>query len=148
MEYSVSLCIILYILAATACRTKVTIKLKAAFRTPLDAELYYQGRLAERPIQPPKSTKTATFSTSVQTEPEPPDVCKQLKSLLSTISGENQLSVLNELLQSIALSQLPTVSIPNDFLAQSLSCMQRLKAAGKYNILYGVARGFGTMRED
>lgn len=99
----------------------------------------------EDPV-PPVEPETCTVS--VQTEPYHQFLTDSFKLRLSTMSTDDQLSTVNELFQFIAARQDPAVSIPSDFLAQSLSCMQRLKVAMRYNILYGVARGYGTMCED
>ena len=40
------------------------------------------------------------------------------------------------------------LSIPVDYIKLSLRGMQRLKDAGRFNVIYGLAKGLGTDRPD
>ena len=40
------------------------------------------------------------------------------------------------------------IAIPNDFLCLAVKAMHRLKNVGRTNVLYSIAKGIGTPRED
>ena len=59
-----------------------------------------------------------------------------------------QIEVISNMYNTYASSSYPGLSVPSDFLELSLKAMSRLQDSSKSNILYGLARGFGTLRED
>ena len=59
------------------------------------------------------------------------------------LSNEEQIELLGDLFCSLA-SQMCGVSVPADFIKLSLHGMQRLQCAGRLNVLYLLAKGFGT----
>ena len=40
------------------------------------------------------------------------------------------------------------ISVPDDFLVLSVGAMKHLQLCGRSNIVYGIAKEFGTMRQD
>lgn len=61
---------------------------------------------------------------------------------------EEQVSAINQVLQIVAARSFPVVAVPDDFLRLCLKAMERLKEVGRFNVVYGLVRGLGTMRED
>ena len=62
------------------------------------------------------------------------------------MDAEQQLSFLSDVFTSIAESE--QLSVPSDFLHMSLQAMKQLQSSGRSNMLYGLAVGLGTKRED
>ena len=60
---------------------------------------------------------------------------------------EEQLDLIIDVL-TLSASQQYGLSIPVDFIKLSLRGMQRLKDAGRFNVIYGLAKGLGTDRPD
>jgi hypothetical protein len=75
---------------------------------------------------------------SSQTDSSSGDIVTQTKSLLETVSEEEQG-------QFIAP---PNVNVPLEFVSHALACMKTLKEAGRFNILAGLAKALGTKRAD
>ena len=80
---------------------------------------------------------------SIHTE----DTMATFKSKFYTLTSNDQLEVLNELLSSHAAMQYNLI-IPEDYLQLSLKRMKHLEEVGKSNVLYELAKGLGTMRDD
>ena len=40
------------------------------------------------------------------------------------------------------------MSVPSDYLSLSIKAMRNLKAAGRLNVVYGLAKALGTKRDD
>lgn len=74
------------------------------------------------------------------------DTLQSLSSQLRRMDAEQQLSFLSDVFTSIAESE--QLSIPSDFLHMSLQAMKQLQSSGRSNMLYGLAVGLGTKRED
>ena len=80
---------------------------------------------------------------SIHTE----DTMATFKSKFYTLTSNDQLEVLNELLSSHAAMQYNLI-IPENYLQLSLKGMKHLEEVGKINVLYELAKGLGTMRDD
>ena len=63
------------------------------------------------------------------------------------MSREEQMSLLCQFFTHHCVTA-HDVDVPNDFLRLSVCAMQNLVAQGKLNVLYELAKGFGTMRPD
>ena len=50
------------------------------------------------------------------------------------------------LLMDVARKHCLGIVIPENFISKSISAMQNLRANDRYNILYGLAVGLGTMQ--
>ena len=66
---------------------------------------------------------------------------------IASLSGEEQVDLISELL-TLCASQQYGLSVPVDFIKLSLRGMQRLNDAGRFNVIYGLAKGLGTDRPD
>ena len=62
-------------------------------------------------------------------------ISTQMKTLLGTLPQSEQAHVVCDLMQSLAP---PAVTVPPEFIVQSLTSMQRLQQAGRSNILAGL----------
>lgn len=62
---------------------------------------------------------------------------------IASLSGEEQVDLISELLTLCASQHVPV-----DFIKLSLRGMQRLNDAGRFNVIYGLAKGLGTDRPD
>ena len=65
----------------------------------------------------------------------------------ASLSVEEQLDLISELL-TLCASQQYGLSVPVDFIKLSLRGMQRLNDAGRFNVIYGLAKGLDTDRLD
>ncbi len=149
--------------AAGACRTRVWKKLRKRYTTPKEAE----EKLA-LPQNGQKSTEGKNGGTDVVSTP-PSDVTadttslpvpgpsyafqqssdedRRLGSSFYSLPPTEQIEVLPQQLCALALN-VAHVEIPPDYLTLSIAAMERLQKCGRGNVLYGLAKGVGTMRED
>lgn len=74
------------------------------------------------------------------------DTVATIMERLGRLDGEQLLVVIGELFSKVAEEQ--QVYVSTDFLPLSLSAMKQLSTCGRSNILYGLARGLGTIRAD
>ena len=81
---------------------------------------------------------------STQDDMDRDNTASRMRTLSSTIPENLQAKVVSELGQSLAPS---SVTVLQEFIGQPLSAMQRLQA-GRSNVLAGLAKALGTMRED
>lgn len=94
---------------------------------------------AIRPATVHCSVKTDTVQT------DPVEFCL-VEYMFNQLPVESQLSTLSKLF-SVYLSQF-SLTVPNDFLDNAASAMQRLSDGGRTNVLYNLAKGMGTLRPD
>ena len=91
----------------------------------------------------PSSADQAT-----QTEVNFNTVLEEIMALFNSYPESESFNVINKLLQTTVLKQKLNITIPDDFLSNSISAMCHLNKCGRYNVIYGVAEGIGTMRPD
>lgn len=131
----------------TACRTRATFALAKHFSSPLEAHEYYTKNVVKQQTLP-KRVRLHSKSTSTQTEVNSSGIIDEMISLLLILPEDEQLHAINNVFQVMAARSYPTVVIPNDFVQLCLKSMERLKQVGRYNVVYGLVQGLGTMRED
>lgn len=131
----------------TSCRSKATFTLARHFNSPLDAHCYYSQSVSERK-KLPKKLKLHSHSSSTQTDSDMSSVINQMVSLVTALPEEQQYDTVNKVMQVLAARLHPTATVPDDFIALCLRAMERLKKFGRYNVVYGLVRALGTMRED
>ena len=131
-------------LLALACRSKVLARLSRRFRGPADALKFFESPPESRSLPSPRPVLHHR-DASTQAGLCAGDISTQMKTLLGTLPQSEQAGVVCDLMQSLAP---PAVTVPPEFIAQSLTSMQRLQQAGRSNILAGLAKALGTMRPD
>ena len=102
------------------CRSKVLTRLSKQFRDPAEALKFF-----DRPCSQDKSTQAGFH----------------LDDVSSQMLAESE-----QLMQELALRS--SVTVPAEFIAHSLVAMERLKHAGRSNILALLAKALGTVRPD
>ena len=70
-----------------------------------------------------------------------------LFSSFTRLNHEEQMSLLCKFF-SYHCATAHDVNMPNDYLPLSVCAIKNLRTRGKLNVLYELARGFGTMRSD
>lgn len=125
----------------SACRFKLG-WLKKKFKTPEDAERYYSSqRFTDCEAQTSEShnSNQQFVDCGVQTD-LPPVETDQLPKMtsLEKLSG----------LFSIYCERELNILVPPDFLKFAAVAMERLKSCNRSNVLYSLAKGLGTMRND
>ena len=129
-----------------ACRYKVVAWLKKRFATLKDAEDFYKESRATTAAaegQPQAlATQVKTTDASVQTNAkETTDSCVQTSTISYMIENLSQLF-------SDICKKSCGVDVPDDFLLLCCQAMTFLKKNQRTNVLYNLAKGLGTMRED
>ena len=81
---------------------------------------------------------------STQTDVSMSDI-GMMTDVLNTLSEDQRIDVVGKLFQSLAP---PGVSVPPNFIKNSLTSMRRLMQAGRSNILADLSKALGTMRPD
>lgn len=92
-----------------------------------------------------KELKTSSTQTEGSTSC---NTVAQMVSLLCLLPESEQLDVIGKVLQEIVCKQSLGIKIPDDFISLSVIAIQHLKACERSNVVYGVAKGIGTMRQD
>ena len=139
---------------AGACRLRVTGRLVRLYPTPEDAEKYFFGMA----IDPPTPERTSSpqlpenlISTAVQTDKEElpvvlSEVIDIIRLHLERLPVSEQLDALAELFRLHGEAHYD-VSIPQDMLVMTLIATKRLKSCHQSNVVYGIAKAAGQMRE-
>ena len=123
-----------------ACRTKVTVFLAKKFRTPKDADSHYN----------PSATVASTYAGAMD-QGQTSDSLTPLQKcmdILSLLDHDQQVTLISELFSSIANTHGSPLNIPTDFLKLVIDATRHLRSCNRLNVLYLMARGLGTMRED
>lgn len=116
--------------SGNACRNKVINSLRRKFKSPACAEAHYlQSQLVVSTEETAEQRITPVLQHSTETMPV------------------NQLVIISDLYKSYIASN-SNVAVPDDFLVLALSAMEHLKACGRSNVLYNLAKVLGTKRED
>ena len=79
--------------------------------------------------------------------PKSVQVTDTLLSSFTRLSCEEQMSVMRQLF-SYHCTTARGIDVPHDYLHLSMCAMKNFAAGGKSNVLYSLAKGFGTMRPD
>ena len=111
-------------LLALACRSKVLARLSRRFRGPADALKFFESPPESRSLPSPRPVLHHR-DASTQAGLCAGDISTQMKTLLGTLPQSEQAGVVCDLMQSLAP---PAVTVPPEFIAQSLTSMQRLQA--------------------
>ena len=103
------------------------------------------------PSSPPTSTVPSSgeeqLSDLSPLHVEMLDTHESIVDRIQTFPASQQLELLVRLFQSLALQQ-HGLYVPSDYLTLSLQGMQHPKSCGRENVLYNLAQGLGTFRED
>ena len=91
-----------------------------------------------------RSQASVSVSTTQSINIEVINTLEQVLQQLLIIEPQKQLHVLKELFSNYASKF--NVSVPGDFIDHSIKGMKNLKDARRSNIIYAMARGFGTQR--
>ena len=108
-------------ISGTACRFKVVGWLRKKFEKPIDAERYYNDE---------RTTCTIDVQTDVSVDAKADDM-----KLLSSLFAQ-------------ACEKEYNITVPKDYLVLSAFAMMQLEKANRSNVLYNLALGLGTSRED
>ena len=140
------------LLAASACRSQVVGCLKKQYKTPKDVEkVLFQDLQAavtqDLETHPAQSTQVSSTSCSHSgTQSDALEPCA-FQCLFGRLPADVQLVVLSELFVMFTKDEL-NISVPEDFLLYAAKAMVQLKANGRGNVLYKLAKVTGTLRED
>ena len=126
---------------ASAGRSKVVGSLMKQYKTPKEAEAAYFG---DQSSSQPVSTKGVSKSCSTQTESSDASI---VEHLFKELPLGSQLQVLLSLFSYFVSSKFG-ISVPDDYLEYSASAMANLRHNACSNVLYNLAKGWGTMRTD
>ena len=147
--------------------------MKKHFKTPIDAEKHYFP-VSVSDVQPQPTavlnvavqTELTLSSSAVQTESTYHDVACQAppgdgvhraasqtdttdyaSNLPSQSSADSQLELLSKSYHRYMLANF-AISVPDDFLSLAAKAMAQLRRSERTNVLYTLAKGIGTPRED
>jgi len=139
-----NICLYIYIgfVLASTCHSKVVGSLMKQYKTPKEAETAYFG--CQSSSQPVSTKRVRTQSCSTQTEL--PDA-SNVEHLCKGLPLDSQLQLLSSLFSSFVSLKIG-ISVPNDYLEYSASAMANLRHNARSNVLYNLAKGWGTMRTD
>ena len=144
-----------------ACRYKVVGSLVKKFPSPREAEAHYFPSLKGSPSS---SQSLSQMSTESQTESPPctpkctvavqtgafqplhSEQCQTQLSLPPSIDDDDELLVLSKLFSELMMRE--KISIPDNYLLYSAKAMVQLSKHGRSNVLYNLAKGIGTFRQD
>lgn len=128
---------------ASACRSRVVRFLSKRFRTPAEAGAYFNDQ--KLPSQACASSLSYTMKSSgMQTDPIDSSM---FLGILNLVPRESRLPLLSEVFSAYMLTMFK-LSVPNDFLHLAASAMLQLSNNGRTNVLYNLAKGMGTLRQD
>ena len=134
----------------------MSVKLSRQFTCPEEAELYFkQGDICQqskatvvvRRADQHHVRALEKRTTETQTE-RCPSVIDEILTLLMSVSEAEQLNMMDELLSATLKMLHINIDLPKDFVSKAVAGMQYLKKCQRYNIIYGIAKGFGTMQPD
>ena len=133
--------------AASACRSVVFRCLKKQYKTPKDSERFYIGELQHDVTTdlPGQHNATSQDTSSRCTQSDVLELAA-FQYLFSQLQGDAQLQILSKLFTTVVQHEL-NISVPDDFLVLVAKGMEQLGQSGRNNVLYKLAKGFGTMRE-
>ena len=137
------MCVFCFIFAS-ACRSKVVGWLMKQYKSLKEAEITYFGHHLS-----PHNTATGNKSAATQcssTQTDPP-TASTIKHLFKQLPLDSQLQVLCDLFSTVMSTKLSNF-VPDDYLVYSANAMAHLRHNSCSNVLYNLARGWGTLRED
>lgn len=147
------------------------------FKTPSDADRHYFPKSGS-PVQPYATTKvnvevqtdiavppgptqsgvghlvsstrvTGDENTvvTVSTQTDPADPAEFVVNILGQLSAGAQLEAMSKFFSEYALANF-SLTVPEDFLSLAAKAMAKLKHSERSNVLYNLAKGIGTPRDD
>lgn len=137
----------------------MSVKLSRQFPCPEEAEVHFKQQMKGDVCPVSEATVTAHYAdqhnvptiekrtTGSQTE-HCTTVVNEILSLLKSMSEAEQLNTVDELLSATVKMLHINIDLPKDFVSKAVAGMQHLQKCQRYNIIYGIAKGFGTMRPD
>ncbi|XP_065887166.1 uncharacterized protein [Dysidea avara] len=130
---------------AQACRFQVVGGLSKKYKTPKEAEADFCGQDSTARVTPVNEPmRSAQNSPAPDTGNENPPT---FADLFSSLPEDTQLQTLSGLFSSYLLS-CHDLQVPDDFLCHSANAMLQLRLNKCTNVLYNLAKGMGTLRED
>ena len=135
------------------------------FTTPIEAEKHYFPPIVQPQPTANPSVEVQTDLTfrvaqsgvdrvlsdgnvlDTATQTDPPDPAESIGDMLRQISTDSQLEVISKLFSEYALANI-CLTVPEDFLSLAAKAMAQLKRSERTNVLYKLAKGIGTPRED
>ena len=131
---------------ASACHSKVVVWLMKQYKSLKEAEIAYFGHHLS-----PHNVNTATGNKSVATQCSSTltdlPTASTIRHLFKQLLLDSQLQVLSGLFSTVMSTKFST-SVPDDYLVYSANAMAHLRHNSCSNVLYNLARGWGTLRED
>ena len=109
---------------------------------PTEAGTYFNDKLPSQACA--SSSSCSTKSCGVQTDPIDSSL---LLDILNMVPIDSQLPLLSEVFSAYLLTVFK-LSVPNYFLHLAASAMLQLANNGRTNVLYNLAKGIGTLRQD
>ena len=146
-ESFINVCHLLYLNIlhlGMACRFKVVGLLSSKFKTPKEAEVHYLG-WGNAPVTEPASTSSQRPTVCASIQADSIDV-STLLVLFKKLPEEDQLQAVSKMFTAYLSSG--HCLVPEDFLIHAKNAMLQLRRHGRSNVLYNLAKGIGTMRED
>ena len=148
--------------AGGACRTRVNKVLSVRFQSPLIAEKFFQGANEEAiraetdtssgasqvPAEDGRSSvgNVEDVSSTASIDVITVDTLSELFDKVAILDADQRLQALSEMFSTYC-SQIG-LDVPGDFIQYSVQGMQQLRATGRTNFLYTLAKGLGTRRPD
>lgn len=120
------------------------------FRNPREAEKFYFGLVDED-----KDVHSSSKSKEVHTQTDEMDTLipsslvaakKTISELMMQYDDATQLDIISDMFSSYACSQ--GVHAPKDFLQLFLNASLHLKTNNRTNVVYGLAKAVGSLRQD
>ena len=137
----------------------MSVKLSRQFPCPEEAELHFKQQMKGDVFPVSKAAVTvhrtdqhkvsALEKRTIGTQTEhDTSVVDEILSLLRSMSEAEQLNTVDELLSATVKMLHINIDLPKDFVSKAVAGMRHLKKCQRYNIIYGIVKGFGTMRPD
>lgn len=114
--------------------------LQRLYSTPKAAEIELLGTSSGDCVPDASEASDNPFPTEITGE--------KIKEWLKQVPSHAQIELVSNMYNTYASTSYPGLSVPSDFLGLSLRAMSQLQDSSKSNILHGLARGVGTLRED
>lgn len=133
-----------------SCRSKVIRTLSKKFKTPVDAEHYYESHSA-----PSESLSISQIDSQDQVltstplvEPTPGGIARNCRHSLLHLQPEQQLEVLSLLFSEYCSQHPMSLRVSSDFLKVMMCGMKYLNECGRTNVIRSLIQVLGTMRPD
>jgi len=120
--------------------------LSKKYKTPKDAEAQYCGQDATVYV-PVTSVNQHSCVQNTPASDKDDENLPTFSDLFSKLPEDTQLQTLSRLFSSYLVSS-HDLQVPDDFLCHAANAMLQLRQNKRTNVLYNLAKGMGTLRED